>query len=233
MVLRLVVLETVPDGRWSAGIGDASWAGWLTVAAYALVACLAWLAYRSCRSEAHRVERTHPHEAENERLLAAFWLLTCITLTALAINKQLDLQSLFTQVLRDAAHEQGWYDDRRRYQFAFVVAIAWAAVLGVGAIAWVLRRVLDRVWVAVLGLAWMTSFVVMRAASFHHVETFLRSITHAGNVAFELSGIAMVAAGAGRALRSRRGDRHGRAGDHPGRTLPVTPSDAPGSGGMP
>jgi hypothetical protein len=204
MVFALVVLQTVPDVRWRPGISDPSWAGWLTMAAYALAACLALLAYRSCRSEAHRLEQTHPREAENERLLACFWLLACVTLTALGVNKQLDLQSLFTQVLRDAAREQGWYDNRRRYQLAFVVAIASTGVMGVGAMAWVMRRVLDRVWMAVLGLGWMTSFVVIRAASFHHVETFLRSITHQGNVAFELSGIAMVAAGAGRALRSRR-----------------------------
>ena len=216
MVLPLAVVEIVPDGRWRPGIGDPSWAGWLTVAAYALAACLALLVYRSCRSEAQRLERTHPHEAENERLLACFWLLACLTLTALGINKQLDLQSLFTEVLRDAAHEQGWYDNRRRYQFAFVVATAWAGVLGVGAMAWVLRRVLDRVWLAVLGLGWMTSFVVIRAASFHHFETFLRSITHAGNVAFELLGIAMVAAGAGWALRSRRGARRRLSADHSG-----------------
>ena len=92
---------------------------------------------------------------------------------------------------------QGWYDDRRRYQFAFVVAIASGGVLGVGAMAWVWRRVLDRVWIAALGLGWMTSFVVIRAASFHHVETFLRGLTEAGNMAFEISGIAIVAAGAG------------------------------------
>jgi hypothetical protein len=188
------------------------------------------LAYRSCRSEALRVERTDPHAADNERLLACFWLLASMTLTALGINKQLDLQSLFTEVLRDAAGEQGWYDSRRQYQFAFVVAIGCGGVLGVGAVAWVLRRVLDRVWMAVLGLGWLTSFVVIRAASFHHVETFLRSMTHAGNVAFELSGITMVAFGAGRALRSRHDDGQ-RPRDHSGQTFAVASSNAPGSDG--
>ena len=124
MVLALTFLETVSDGRWTPGIGDPSWAGWLTSAAYAVAACLAVLAYRSCRSEAIRLERTSPRDARNERLLAASGCWPCMTLTALGINKQLDLQSLFTQVLRDAAHLQGWYDDRRRYQFAFVVVIA-------------------------------------------------------------------------------------------------------------
>ncbi len=207
MVLLVVLLQTVPDGRWSPGIGDPSWTAWLIVTAYALTALLAWLAYRSSRSDSYRLARSHPYEAESERLLAWFWLLACIALSALAINKQLDLQSLLTEVLRDQARDQGWYDDRRRYQFAFVIGVAWAGVVGAGVMAWVWRRVLDRVWIAVLGLAWMMSFVWIRAASFHHFETFLRSITQAGNVALELSGIAIVAAGAGRALRSRRGDR--------------------------
>jgi len=206
MVLTLILLETVSVGRWTLGIGDASWAGWLTLAAYAVAACLALLAYRSCRPEAGRLDRIHPHEARHQRLLARFWLVACVTLTVLGVNKQLDLQSLFTQLLRDVAHQQGWYDSRRSYQFAFVVVIAGAGVVGVVAMAWVWRRVLDRVWIALLGLMWMMSFVVIRAASFHHVDTFLRSITRAGTVAFELSGIAMVAAGAVRALRSRRGD---------------------------
>jgi hypothetical protein len=223
MVLPVVLLQTVPDGRWRPGIGDPSWAGWLTVAAYALAACLAWLAYRSCRSEADRLERAHAPAAENERLLAWFWQIALVMLSVLAINKQLDLQSLFTQVLRDEAHAQGWYADRRQYQFAFVVAIASAGVMSVGVMAWVWRRVLDRVWIAALGLGWMTSFVVIRAASFHHVETFLRGFTDAGNVTFELSGIVMVAAGAGQTLRSRR----------VGRQRPITSSDTVGSGGMP
>ena len=29
----------------------------------------------------------------------------------LGINKQLDLQSLFTEVMRDMAHAQGWYNE--------------------------------------------------------------------------------------------------------------------------
>lgn len=55
-------------------------------------------------------------------------------------------------------------------------------------------------------LAWMTSFLLIRAASFHHVYTFLRSLPHWGNVALELSGIGMVAAGAVQTLRSTRND---------------------------
>ena len=203
MVLPLMVLATTTGGRWRPGIGDPSWAGWLIVGAYAVAAIAAWAAYRSCRAEALWRERTRPNDARNQRLLAVFWLVAFVLLLALGLNKQLDFQSLFTQELRDAAHLEGWYDDRRRYQFAFVVAIAGTGVLSVGTMAWMLRDVLRDVWMPVLGLGGLTSFVVIRAASFHHVDTLLRRITHAGNVALELMAIAMIAAGAWQALASR------------------------------
>ena len=128
---------------------------------------------------------------------------------------------------------QGWYADRRHYQFAFVVAIAAVGVLGVGAMAWVLRRVLGRVWIAVLGLGWMTSFVDHPRRVVPSFDTFLRTVTSGGNTALELSGIAMVAAGAGRAIRERPVERQRRPADQPGLGVPITPSDASGSDGMP
>jgi hypothetical protein len=153
------------------------------------------------------LDRVRRDDARNERLLAVFWLGAVVLLVALGLNKQLDVQSLFTQELRDAANVQGWYDDRRRYQFAFVLSIAGTGVFSMGTVAWLLRGVLREVWMAVLGLGGLTSFVVIRTASFHHVDTFLHRITHAGNVALELSAIAMIAAGAGWALVSRSGKR--------------------------
>lgn len=202
-----MIVELLADGAgigWRPGIGDPSWTGWLTVIAYALAACLSGLAWRACRVEARRLGHADPREARNQRLLARFWLLAGVMLIALGINKQLDVQSLFTEVLRNVAHVQGWYDERRRYQFRFVVGIAGAGVVGVAALAWALRDVIGRVWLAVVGLGWMTSFVIIRAASFHHVDSFLRSVTQVGNAALELSGILMIAAGAGLALRGRR-----------------------------
>ena len=198
-----MLLATADDYRWHPGIGDPTWTGWLTVGAYVIAAILAWMAYRSARSGAGLLDRTRPIEAANERLLAAFWLLAFVLVAALGINKQLDLQSLFTQVLRDAAQVQGWYDDRRRYQFGFVLAIAGTSVVSIGTVAWIMRAVLDRVWLAVIGLGALSSFVVIRAASFHHVDLLLSRVTHRRIVAFELLAIAMIAAGAWRALRFR------------------------------
>jgi hypothetical protein len=209
MAFSLTDLGTALGGRWRPGIGDPTAVGWLTLAAYFIAAYLAFLAYRACRADRQRPVSALSHEPVNQRLLASFWLLACFTLTALGINKQLDLQTLFTQTMRDVAYVQGWYDERRRVQALFVVTIASAVVMSGGVLAWVLRHVLSKVWMAVLGLCWLTSFVVIRAASFHHVDAWLGAMPRGFNVAFELSGIALIALGAGSALRSDRDRRSG------------------------
>jgi hypothetical protein len=198
-----MLLATAEEFRWHPGIGDPTWIGWLTVGAYAFAVVLAWMAYRSAASDARRLAPSHPYEAANERLVATFWLLAFAMVAALGINKQLDLQSLFTQVLRDAARVEGWYDERRRYQFAFVVAISGTSAVIIGTVAWIMRVVLDRVWLAVVGLGALSTFVVIRAASFHHVDAILNRLSHRGIVVFELLAIAITAAGAWRSLQSR------------------------------
>src|SRR5215204_4654788 len=107
MALSLTDPGAALDGRWHVGIGDPTLIGWVTVAGYFLGASVAFLAYRSCRSEGQRFDPARAREGGNQRLLASFWLLACITLTALGINKQLDMQTLLTQAMRDVAHMQG------------------------------------------------------------------------------------------------------------------------------
>jgi hypothetical protein len=92
------------DGRWEAGIGDPTVIGWVTVAAYAVAALLS---LRCARRAAEPLE-------------FRFWAVLSVALVLLGINKQLDLQSLVTQVGRDLAFAQGWYENRRIVQAAFI-----------------------------------------------------------------------------------------------------------------
>jgi hypothetical protein len=55
------------------------------------------------------------------------WLATGMGMAMLGVNKQLDLQTLFTHVARKIAMAEGWYDDR---QTRSVLFIAVAGVLG-------------------------------------------------------------------------------------------------------
>jgi hypothetical protein len=84
--------------RWRPQIGDPSLMGWLTVAAYGLVAVTAYLAARRARQA--------PGLAAGSR---ACWLLVAALMTLLCLNKQLDLQSLFTDIGRVIAWKFGWY----------------------------------------------------------------------------------------------------------------------------
>lgn len=148
----------VGDGRWHLEVGDPTWLAWLAVATYAVAA---WLCVRAARASHGTVPPA--------RRLALFWLLLGVLLLALGANKQLDLQSLFIDALRDLAREQGWYAERRLYQRWFVGGLAAATVLGLAAVGVVLWPVRRRVRLALLGLAGLLGFLLMRAALFQGV----------------------------------------------------------------
>lgn len=161
--------------------------GWFTVVGYLAAGAL-------CAAAAARHSNC-ARMADQER---RWWLALTIILLILGINKQLDLQSLLTEVGRAAAKTEGWYGQRRQVQFAFVGMIAIAVTGVMSSLFWSMRRGVPSLKLALLGLTATSAFVVVRAASFHHVDLWLgRSIFGARwNWIIELSGIATIAAGA-------------------------------------
>jgi hypothetical protein len=202
-------------GRWTPGLGDPTVMGWVTVAVYLLAAWLSW-----------RVARQVEASGGSPRL----WTVLALLLLALGLNKQLDLQSLFTQVGRDLAMAQGWYAQRRLVQAVFIGGLAVAAL----ALGWWLRASLrdPHQRLAALGFSLLLAFVVMRAASFHHMDQLVNA-TLAGvrmNWVLELSGLLIIIVAARRALRGRR------AGAEPGAGWAArfrAASLAAGTGGAP
>jgi hypothetical protein len=172
---------TESSGRWAPGIGDSSWLGWATVGAYVWVTVLTARAARV----AWRVR-------DPDRLV--LWcVLTCL-FAALGVNKQLDLQTLLSELGRDWARSQHLYEARRTVQFAFIVVLA---VFTLGALSWLFRstRALGAPpRLAALGTTLLGAFIVLRATSFHHVDALLG--VSLGDVTLsavlELSGIAIV-----------------------------------------
>jgi hypothetical protein len=88
----------------------------------------------------------------------------------LGVNKELDLQTLMTVIGRCHAQINGWYDDRQAIQRGFIRAPALGALLFAVGTAWFLRASLRRNILAVLGLAFVLGFVVIRAVGFHNVD---------------------------------------------------------------
>lgn len=180
-----MVLAT--DGRWHPGIGDPTATGWITVAAYALACLLCWCCTR----------RTVP--APERR----FWWGMAVVMLLLGVNKQLDLQSWFTELGRDMARSHGWYERRQLMQLIF---IAWLGAVGLVLISWLgsqIRNMHRCTRMAGMGLVVLGAFVLMRAASFHHVDVLLSlNFSHVRlNAVFELSSIGVIVYAAARYLR--------------------------------
>jgi hypothetical protein len=186
-------------GSWEPGIGDPSLLGWSTVLAYFVAA---WQCARAAGVALPKDDnlRTVIRPKAGEELRSAkreraLWWMLCFGLICLGINKQLDLQSAFTEFGRMLAREQHWYDQRRQLQTLFVLAVG---VCGAGLAAlllYVTRRAPFPTRLAVLGAMAVLAFVVIRAASFHHIDGLLRLRWGwiSANWLLEMGGILVVA----------------------------------------
>ena len=156
------VTLTCAFASWSPGLGDNTAMGWVTVAVYVLAALAAGRAALALRGSGGIDRR--------ERL---FWTLMALGLALLAVNKQLDLQSLLTAVGRCHAQLNGWYNARDRVQFWFVTGVGATGLAGLAFLGWLLRGLLAKLWPALVGAGFVTLFVLVRAASIHKVDRLL------------------------------------------------------------
>lgn len=179
-------------GEWRSSIANADMADWVTVAAYLAAAAL------SARAAGRAVLRRRAHDV-------AFWRITAVLLVLLGINELLDLQTLLTSVGRAHAKANGWYGEHRRVQYAFVVALGAAAAVAGIVLLWLTRRMHAAVRLALAGLGFIALFVVLRAASFHHLDDFLGRGAPAFNWGSlqEMAGILIVATAAALYVRRR------------------------------
>ena len=180
---------------WQSSIRQADAADWVTVAAYLVAAMLA------ARAAGYAKLGQQGRDG-------VFWLITAVLLVLLGINELLDLQTLLTSVGRAHAKVNGWYGEHRRVQYLFVVALGVVAVVAGGVMLWLTRRTHAALRLALAGLVFIGVFVLLRAASFHHLDELLGR----GPPSFrwgsmqEMAGILMVAAAAWLYTRkSRRG----------------------------
>ena len=163
--------------HWSPGIGDPTFAGWFTVLLYLVAAMSA--------------STTAKDAGFPERKL---WRVISIGFIGLGINKQLDLQTAFTELGRVVASTQGWYEQRRIVQFWFIVAVAAICLLMALVLLVLARRAPKPTRLAVVGVVIVLGFVTIRAASFHHFDQFIgsRVLGLKWNWVLEMGGISIV-----------------------------------------
>ncbi|WP_020166750.1 MULTISPECIES: hypothetical protein [Methylotenera] len=155
-----LILAATEDGRWHAGIGDATVFGWITVAVYLL-------AVARCIVKANASKKFGGNYL--------FWLYLAIFLLFLGVNKQLDLQSWFTEMLKDAAQHHGWYEHRRPVQVAFIVVLGFGMLMALIAFRLFLVNTWRNYKLAWMGIILLCTFILIRAASFHHVDILINT----------------------------------------------------------
>ncbi len=171
---RTICMNILNEFRWRPEIGDPSFMGWFTVAAYAMGAILAARQWSRGRDK--------------------IWLAVALGMALLCVNKQLDLQSLFTDIGRVASRHMGWYKQRHIFQKWFVLGVlAGAGISGIFFI-WRFNAFWVRHKLLTTGVFFLLTFIVVRAISFHHFDRFLK-VSLGGvrmNWALELGGIFLI-----------------------------------------
>ena len=176
-------LQSCALTRWSPGIGDPTAMGWVTVLVYLTAAVIsATVALRA------------PFPQPSCRRERVFWLLLGFVLLALAINKQLDLQSYLTALGRCLAQHQGWYDRRRFVQETVILGLLLVMALLAVALWRLMRGTLARSGAALAGLVLVLGFVAIRAVGFHHLDALIKlDVMHLRlNWLFELTGPVLI-----------------------------------------
>jgi hypothetical protein len=170
-------------GQWRPTIGDPCFMGWFTVGSYFACAILGAIIVFMNRKA--------------DREFFVVWSMVTLLTILLGINKQLDLQSLFTEVGRQIARAQGWMDNRQIVQFWFILAFGTAAI-GIFLLFVIMFRDLFRRFVlAFTGVFFLLSFIIIRACSFHHFDAMLgfRFFEFKMNWLLELTGIYLILIG--------------------------------------
>ena len=169
--------------NWTPGIGDPTIGGWVTVALYLLASGSCWISAQKLGLE--DIPRSNERRA---------WLAISALFLALGINKQLDLQTALTEAGRVLAHYQGWFEQRQLVQLAFIALVAIICLIAAIALLLWTRSAPTPARLALIGTSMVLGFVLIRAASFHHVNQFIgqRILGLRWNWILEMSGISLV-----------------------------------------
>lgn len=135
--------------------GDHSFFGWMTVLLYFAASLLT--GYKSKLTIRNKES-------------CYFWLSLTALLVFLGLNKQLDLQSDLTDWLRTSAKAHGWYDQRRGVQLLFITVMGLAIPILLISLRLFLYHSWQRYKITWVGIVLLLIFVMVRAASFHHVD---------------------------------------------------------------
>jgi len=92
------------------------------------------------------------------------------------------------------AHEQGWYEQHQLIQVVFIILVAIGCLCAlIALLIWTYGSQLPT-WLALCGTTLVIAFVLIRAASFHHIDRFIGTsiLGFRWNWILEMGGISVV-----------------------------------------
>lgn len=137
------------------GVGDLSVLGWTVFLAYFGVAALCYHSAASCGRDPGASSR-----------LCRVWIALSAILVLLGVNKQLDLHVWLNAYGRMLAESEGWYQNRWIAQVTFFSGFAAAVVVAGLFLIWLGWGHLRLISGALLGMAGLAAFLLIRAISF-------------------------------------------------------------------
>lgn len=133
---------------------------WLRAGGYLIVAALALWAGR----------REDPRSAGS---WPPFWWLTAGLFTVMAVGRAGNVADLITDMFRDRAVDEGWYDERRRFQAVIVagLGVAWLALVGIAC--WRVPARRRRYLPMIVVVLTIGAFAAIRSVSLHQLDSLL------------------------------------------------------------
>ncbi len=178
-------LLTCAQQNFALRLGDVTAIGWAITLNYFYCVLLIF----------YMLQKLLPRLAPAERsLYRQFWILVGALYLLLGINKQLDFQTILTDTGRCVSQLEGWYDVRRNFQTTAILSGILLCTASLFAIKWRFSQISNRLRLAFLGLGFTALFVVIRAASFHHLDQFslLKTLNIRFHSVLEILGILFV-----------------------------------------
>ncbi len=167
-------------GYWKDKRGDYSFSGWIITFLYVFCFCVL-LVFIFKTSFANTVDRV-------------VWCTICGVILLFAINKQLDLQMLITDIARTAAKEYQFYDVRKPFQIRIISLFASLGFSTFILLLYLLRKSHRSIFLAMGGMICLFSFLVLRLISYHKIEVILNRSIGAFNLfgGIEVFGIFLI-----------------------------------------
>ncbi len=151
-----IISNGYQTGLWKTNRGDYSFSGWMITFFY--ICSFVVLLFVAGKSSGVAIRDK------------VFWHSICAIILFLSINKQLDIQMLFTDIARTAAKEYQVYAIRKPFQIRIISFFASMGISFFIPLMILLRRCHKSIFLATGGVFCLFTFLCLRLVSHHKVE---------------------------------------------------------------